>query len=117
MGIGGATDLFTFAGDENAHDLGEEGCQEGVEGGLALQEGIHLVQQPALAGQLVCDLAHIRCQQLTSCVGVPDMRETEEEFSITLSMCVYFTGASYGLLAVRHVGKMYRHSHTELTKN
>ena len=49
-------DLLGPPGDQHPEGLAEEGGEEGVEGGLGLQEAVHLVQQGRVRGQLLVDL-------------------------------------------------------------
>ena len=76
-----AADLFRLPANENAEDLGEEAGQQGVEGGLVLQEPIQLPQEALVFAQPVIDLAHVRGQEFTGYVGVPENRR-QAHFSV-----------------------------------
>ena len=49
-------DLLRPPGDEHPKGLAEEGGEEGVKGRWTFQEGVHLVQQGRVRGQLFINL-------------------------------------------------------------
>ena len=49
-------DLLRPPGDEHPKGLAEEGGEEGIKGRWTFQEGVHLVQQGRVRGQLFINL-------------------------------------------------------------
>lgn len=63
--------LFCFPCNEVPDGLAEEAGEEGVQGGLVVQEVVEDVEQGLVPAQFVVDLRHVRGEQLAGRVGVP----------------------------------------------
>lgn len=67
--------LLCLPCDEVPNCFAKERCQEGVKRGRLLQEGVQCFQQELFITQLIIDLSHITCQQLTCYIWIPTLQE------------------------------------------
>lgn len=74
--------LFCFPCNEVPDGLAEEAGEQGVQGGLVVQEVVEDVEQGLVPAQFVVDLRHVRGQQLAGRVGVPAVTHPEVRWEL-----------------------------------